>query len=535
MEQLPTELIELILASGRLTIQDVLNFSTTCSNYRNVVCNSNFVWKHKFMQKWPQFLPLFSKEFSEWFKETIFIYELSKRTHAMLSTMSERFYKKSELSNCDMGEWALLMDEMPRIYHYVAFDLMTIIHCDEPIRSFQVVPVDTPGNKTLQYYALKVLRLVRQHHLSKVWENFMSLPVRQQILEKGAVLIAQWFQPVHDIKCDFISKKFDDLAVQVIEELRSCKPNHPLHKVPAETIVKWSAENLDGNQWDVRECQEIIQCLTTVLYKNNKFRGNSSTYYVPENSFINEVLTRKQGIPITLAIVYESVGRRLGLKFDPINFPAHFLLRFTEGKREKPGNTYYIDVFNNGSIINRGVCPRSSFSNDGSQFDCATAKEVVERMANNLQVLYRQHTNRNGNVSTLRATLELCHLINPQDFATIVSLARVYMWHNIDTNWLEASLLRRGAGATEQEEHVLQMLRDYNVHLVQNNSEPILQVHTGCYMTACKGELGDGGDQDGRFFRVNRGSNLFRLGATLKGVVKFGFLLSFFFLSNHNS
>lgn len=476
MDHLPTEIVEIILANGKLTIQDVLNVSTTCSTLRNVISYSNFIWKYKYMQKWPHFLPLFNKDFSDWVKETRHIYDLTKRTHSILSTMSVRFYKKSELSDCDMEEWASLIEESPRAYYYVAFDLMTIIHCNEPIQSIEVVPVDTPGNKTLQYYAMKVLRCIRQYHLAKVWENFMDLPAHQQILEKGAVIVAQWFQPVRDIEWEYIAEKLDDLSTQVIQALRVKKPSHPLHKIPVEILTKWKNENLDENQWDVKECQEIIQCLTTVLYKQNRFKGNSVAYYVPENSFIDEVLSKKQGIPITLAIVYESVGRRVGLKFEPINFPAHFLLRFTEGKMENPGNTYYIDVFNNGSIINRGVCQHTGFSADKGQFSCASAKDVVERMANNLQVLYRQHTNRNGNITTLRSTLELCHLINPQDFSTIVSLARVYMWHNIDTSRLEISLLRRGAGTTEQEHHVLQMLRDYNIHLHQNFKDPLLQI-----------------------------------------------------------
>lgn len=63
-------------------------------------------------------------------------------------------------------------------------------------------------------------------------------------------------------------------------------------------------------------------------------------------------------MPATLAIMYESVARRLGLKCDPISFSAHFLLRFSEGSNPAE-DSYYIDVFNDGDIIRRGACPHA--------------------------------------------------------------------------------------------------------------------------------------------------------------------------------
>ncbi|KAK4876142.1 hypothetical protein RN001_012564 [Aquatica leii] len=476
MEQLPPEILELIISNHKLTIEDVFNCSKTCTTLHEIILNSSFIWKHKYKQNWPQFMNLFDRNFNNWLDEIRYIFDLTKRTHLLLSMMSARFYKKNELSYCDLDEWANLIQESPRVYDYVVLDLMTIIHCNEPIKSIQVVPVDTPGNKTLQYYATKVLRFIRQLHLSTEWEEFVLLPGQYQILEKGATLIAQWCQPTLDIKWSNISSQLDELATQVRLTLLSKNPNHPLHKVSIETLEKWKCQNLEDNHWNVFECQELIHCLTVVLYNQYEFKGNNSAYYMPENSYINEVLSKRQGLPITLAIIYESVARRVGVKCEPINFPAHFLLRFTEGRKDKPGNTYYIDVFNNGSIIHKGVCPHSRFSDGTSRLGCATAREVVERMANNLEVSCRQHINPHGNITPLRSTLELCHLINPQELSTVVSLARVYMWHNIDTKRLENFLLTRGSGASHQEQRVVHMLRDYDLHLRHNFSEPFMQI-----------------------------------------------------------
>lgn len=66
-------------------------------------------------------------------------------------------------------------------------------------------------------------------------------------------------------------------------------PDHPLNKVPEETFKKWKVENLERNHWNVFECRQIIRCLTSVMYEQNKFKGNNNAYYMPENSFINDV------------------------------------------------------------------------------------------------------------------------------------------------------------------------------------------------------------------------------------------------------
>lgn len=82
----------------------------------------------------------------------------------------------------------------------------------------------TPGNKTMQYYANKVLRFIRQLHLSTVWKEYMGLPPERQVLEIGAVLVAQWCQPNIEITLDDISTKLDLIAEDVRQALRITYP-----------------------------------------------------------------------------------------------------------------------------------------------------------------------------------------------------------------------------------------------------------------------------------------------------------------------
>jgi regulator of sirC expression with transglutaminase-like and TPR domain len=72
----------------------------------------------------------------------------------------------------------------------------------------------------------------------------------------------------------------------------------------------------------------VLQELLKVLYERHRFRGNREAYYDPRNSFLNDVLDRQLGIPLTLSIVLLEVGWRLGLPLEGVNFPGHFLVRF---------------------------------------------------------------------------------------------------------------------------------------------------------------------------------------------------------------
>jgi regulator of sirC expression with transglutaminase-like and TPR domain len=72
----------------------------------------------------------------------------------------------------------------------------------------------------------------------------------------------------------------------------------------------------------------VMQELSRVLFEEESLRGNATNYYDPRNSFLNDVLDRKLGIPLTLSIVFLEVGWRLGLPLEGVNFPGHFLVRY---------------------------------------------------------------------------------------------------------------------------------------------------------------------------------------------------------------
>ena len=94
-----------------------------------------------------------------------------------------------------------------------------------------------------------------------------------------------------------------------------------------------------------------VNHLSEHLFLRQGFRGNEEDYYDPRNSYLNEVLDRRKGIPITLSLVYIEVARRLGMVFEGIGLPGHFVIRTGPPEQE-----LYVDVFSKGEIMSRSDC-----------------------------------------------------------------------------------------------------------------------------------------------------------------------------------
>ena len=88
------------------------------------------------------------------------------------------------------------------------------------------------------------------------------------------------------------------------------------------------AEEVKGRLADETAPLVVLQELLQVLFEKQRFRGNRKAYYDPRNSFLSDVLDRRLGIPLTLAMVLLEVGWRLDLPLEGVNFPHHFVVRF---------------------------------------------------------------------------------------------------------------------------------------------------------------------------------------------------------------
>lgn len=135
--------------------------------------------------------------------------------------------------------------------------------------------------------------------------------------------------------------------------------------------------------------------LSQYLFDEVGFRGNSDDYYDPRNSYLNEVLARRLGIPITLSLVYIEVGRRLEIPLVGVGMPGHFLVRHRDVE------DLFIDPFFGGILLSEDECAERLEQITGIQFRREhlapiTNRAFLTRVLRNLQGIYRQRKDAYG-------------------------------------------------------------------------------------------------------------------------------------------
>jgi regulator of sirC expression with transglutaminase-like and TPR domain len=133
-----------------------------------------------------------------------------------------------------------------------------------------------------------------------------------------------------------------------------------------------------------------LHALRTVLHEEEGLRGNEGDYYDPRNSFLNDVLERRVGIPISLSIVYLEVARRAGLTLHGVGFPGHFLVKYVS-----PGGAeVFVDAYNGGEVLSADECvARHRARTGGRELDrgylaAVAPRQVLARMLHNLKRIY---------------------------------------------------------------------------------------------------------------------------------------------------
>ena len=137
----------------------------------------------------------------------------------------------------------------------------------------------------------------------------------------------------------------------------------------------------------------IIEKINELLFNVEKFKANTNDYYNPLNSYLNIVLERKTGIPITLSVLYAAVAKVVGFKMYPVSFPAHFLVKHV---LEDGSGEIIVDPFNGGRIMDDyslkalldQAFPRQNIPLTHALVEKSTPAQVVIRILNNLKGSY---------------------------------------------------------------------------------------------------------------------------------------------------
>ncbi|MBI5504305.1 MAG: hypothetical protein HY899_05865 [Deltaproteobacteria bacterium] len=137
-----------------------------------------------------------------------------------------------------------------------------------------------------------------------------------------------------------------------------------------------------------------LAVLNVLLFEEQGFDGDRENYYDPRNSLLNDVLDRRRGIPITLALVYIEAGRAAGVEIRGVGFPGHFLVCH-------PVTGRYVDVFNQGRLLDRvaflDLLRRQGVGPEGWRDDFLQPvgnAQMLARMLNNLRRHYAQQADQ---------------------------------------------------------------------------------------------------------------------------------------------
>lgn len=206
-------------------------------------------------------------------------------------------------------------------------------------------------------------------NFSLLKKKLREISYEKDILEKAIFLISSYEYP--EVDYDNYIMILDKMAIDLREQI---KKKYPLFVSPLDKI----------------------NMLNAYFFYEKGFKGNTKDFYDPDNSYINRIIDRKTGIPISLSIVYILLARRVEIPVYGVNIPSHFIVKYMDGKEE-----YFIDVFNYGIVISKdeAVSFLKQFGiyekdfNEMPYLKIAEEKDIIKRVFANLINIYEKEPN----------------------------------------------------------------------------------------------------------------------------------------------
>lgn len=245
----------------------------------------------------------------------------------------------------------LLADEDEKIVRTISGRLIDIGPSAVPL--LQEAEIEQPE---MAERIASVLEEIRGSKLEDELIQLAALPDERMDLEQGAFLIARYAYPSFD--ATHYSRQLDEMAQEVKDRI---------------------GPRASG--------EETVKTLNRYLFTEQGFKGNTKNYYELENSYINCVIDRKTGIPISLSVVYLLIGKRLRLPVYGIGMPGHFLVKY-ESERYK----IFVDCFNGGALLTEKNCQRflteAGYGFDEKFLQHSPVRAILSRMLKNLLSIY---------------------------------------------------------------------------------------------------------------------------------------------------
>lgn len=246
--------------------------------------------------------------------------------------------------------------------------------------------------KALEARAAKLRELAKAAHQRKTIEELTretAKPDKRVDLGRAALLIARLDNAEVDI--DAYRAELDRIAADVRAKLGELAAK-PIGNAPG----KVADEPKDTRATE----RQRLDALRRHLFADTGYHGSRTNYYSRSNSYLNEVIDDREGLPITLSVLFMEIARRLDLRVEGVGLPGHFVVRFVPSKQanvnaqddqaapQKPA-ALLIDVFDRGKLLTRDGA--ATLVNDitgqrltDAHLEPVTKKQVIQRMLSNL-------------------------------------------------------------------------------------------------------------------------------------------------------
>jgi regulator of sirC expression with transglutaminase-like and TPR domain len=218
----------------------------------------------------------------------------------------------------------------------------------------------------------------------------------EERLDLGRAALAIALTDYPDLDISSYLRRIDELAVQVSQRA--------------------------GDEADILR---LMAALNYVLFNEQGFQGNRDDYYDPKNSFLNDVIARKRGLPISLSVLFMEVGQRIGLAIEGVGFPGHFLV-----KTSSEGQEIVIDPFNGGELKSYRDLQRMLDRIYGGKVPlhrdflaALSKKQILKRMLGNLKAIY----GRGDQLVKLLAVLDRLIILDPGSVEDVRDRGAVYL------------------------------------------------------------------------------------------------------------
>ncbi len=252
----------------------------------------------------------------------------------------------------------LLDDEDPSIYSHIR---QKLIECGPEICKL-LKQNAIKGSPLLRKRANEIINFFGKKDADNIFLAFCINNGNDLDLENGVFLLAKTQYP--DINQEAYSALIDNFAFEIGLRLKRITRGVP-----------------------------IINTINYYLFDDLGFVGNEVDYYNPNNNYLNIVLDKRTGNPVSLCILYILIAHRLKLPIVGIALPGHFMCRFQTSTEE-----FYIDVFNRGRILTKTDCIRYLHDTNNSIHDGflspVTPRNILLRVCSNLHQIYQQKEQR---------------------------------------------------------------------------------------------------------------------------------------------